>query len=292
MEDGRQRDVLLRVIDDIEQRQHSLHLDGIEIALVAGAVGRDAICTEDLHECIRPGARGAKQNHHIAVLHTIRMEALDALRNHMGLRLLLRHLCTEQLLGRLLRDLEQQKLCLIARIDVLTFRCLRITIVKRHLLVVVDAAQHRAHHAVEHTVNRAHYLVAASKVPAQLDLRIVRILVFHEEKIRARLTEAVDGLLHVTDLEDIRTTEACRRKGTNQLLLHEVRVLVLVHQDLTILPCDIIRDRRRVADALCIRGIENLQRLMLEITEIQHMPLFFLLLVARTELLRETHEAT
>ena len=163
---------------------------------------------------------------------------------------------------------------------------------KRHLLVVVDAAQHWAHHAVEHAVDRPHYLVAASEVPAQFDLRIVRILVFHEEKIRARLTEAVDGLLHVTDLEHIRTTEACRRKGTNQLLLHEVRVLVLVHQDLTILLCDIIRDRRRVADALCIRGIENLQRLMLEITEIQHMPLFLLLLVARTELLRETHEAT
>ena len=98
VEDGRQRDVLLRVIDDIEQRQHSLHLDGIEIALVAGAVGRDAIRTEDLHEGIRPGARGAKQDHHITVLHTIRMEALDALRNHMGLRLFLRHLCTEQLL--------------------------------------------------------------------------------------------------------------------------------------------------------------------------------------------------
>ena len=83
---------------DIEKRQHSLHLDGIEISLVAGAVGRHAICTEDLHEGIRPGARGTKQNHHIAVLHAIRMEALDAFRDHMGLRLLLRHLCTEQLL--------------------------------------------------------------------------------------------------------------------------------------------------------------------------------------------------
>ena len=98
VEDGRQWDVLLRVIDDIEQRQHGLHLDGIEIALVAGAVGRDAIRTEDLHEGIRPGARGAKQDHHITVLHAIGMKTLDALRNHMGLGLLLRHLCTEQLL--------------------------------------------------------------------------------------------------------------------------------------------------------------------------------------------------
>ena len=98
VEDGRQRDVLLRIIDDIEKGQHGLHLDGIEIALVAGAVGRHAIRTEDLHEGIRPGARGAKQDHHITVLHTIRMKALDALRNHMGLGLLLRHLCTEQLL--------------------------------------------------------------------------------------------------------------------------------------------------------------------------------------------------
>ena len=162
---------------------------------------------------------------------------------------------------------------------------------KRHLLVVVDAAQHRAHHAVEHTVNRTHHLVAASEVPAQLDLRIVRILVFHEEEIRARLAEAVDGLLHVTDLEDIRTTEACRRKGTDQLLLYEVRVLVLIHQDLTILPCDIIGDRRRMADAVGIRSIEDFQRLMLEITEVEHMPLFLLLLVTRAELLREAHEA-
>ena len=98
VEDGRQWDVLLRIIDDIEQRQHGLHLDGIEIALVAGAVGRHAICTEDLHEGIRPGARGTKQNHHITVLHAIGMKTLDALRNHMGLRLFLRHLCTEQLL--------------------------------------------------------------------------------------------------------------------------------------------------------------------------------------------------
>ena len=145
---------------------------------------------------------------------------------------------------------------------------------------------------MEHTVNRAHDLVAAPEVPTELDLRIVRILIFHKEEIRARLAEAVDRLLHVTDLKDIRTTEAFRREGPDQLLLYEVRVLVLIHQDLTILMRDIIRDRRRVADTLCIRGIEDLQRLMLEITEIQHMPLFLLLLIARTELLREAHEAT
>ena len=145
---------------------------------------------------------------------------------------------------------------------------------------------------MEHTVDRAHHLVAAPEVPAQLDLRIVRILIFHKEEIRARLAEAVDRLLHVTDLKDIRTTEAFRREGPDQLFLYEVRVLVLIHQDLPILMRDIIRDRRRVADTLCIRGIEDLQRLMLEITEIQHMPLFLLLLVARTELLRETYEAT
>ena len=219
------------------------------------------------------------------------MEPLDTLRNHVGLGLLLRHLRAEQLLRRLLRDFEQQKLRLVARIDLLAFRRLRVAIVKRHLLVVVDAAQHRAHHAVEHAVDRTHHLVAAPEVPAQLDLRIVRILIFHKEEIRARLTKAVDGLLHVADLEHIRTAEARRREGTDQLLLHEVRVLVLIHQYLPILLCDIIGDRRRVADAVGIRGIEDLQRLMLEITEVEHMPLFLLLLVARAELLRETHEA-
>ena len=291
VEDGGQRDVLLRIVDDIEKGQHGLHLDGIEVALVAGAVGRHTIRAEDLHKGIRPGARGAKQDHHIAVLHTVGMKALDPLGDHVGLSLLLRHLRTEQLLRRLLRDLEQQKLCLVARIDHLAFRHLRVAIVKRHLLVVVDAAQHRTHHAVEHAVDRTHHLVAAPEVPAQLDLRIVRILIFHKEEIRARLTEAVDGLLHVPDLEDIRTAEARRRKGTDQLLLHEVRVLILVHQDLPILLCDIIGDRRRMADAVGVRGIEDLQRLMLKITEVEHMPLFLLLLVTRAELLREAHEA-
>ena len=98
VEDGRQRDVLLRIVDDIEKRQYGLHLNGIEVALVAGAVGRHAICTEDLHEGIRPGARGAKQDHHIAVLHAIGMEPLDTLRDHVGFGLLLRHLRAEQLL--------------------------------------------------------------------------------------------------------------------------------------------------------------------------------------------------
>ena len=107
VENGRQRDVLLRIVDDIEKREHGLHLNGIEVALVAGTVGWHAIRTEDLHEGIRPGARGAKQDHHIAVLHAIRMEPLDTLRDHVGLGLFLRHLRAKQFLRGLLRDLEQ-----------------------------------------------------------------------------------------------------------------------------------------------------------------------------------------
>ncbi len=156
-------------------------------------------------------------------------------------------------------------------------------------LCIQYAADLLLHHPEENGIGSRQHLGAAPEVLGQSNLRIIRIPVLGQKELRTRQTEAVDALLHIAHLEHIRAAEALCGQGLHQRLLHIVRILVLVHQDLPQAMGIVIRNGRG-PPFLPLAGIQDLQCKVLEIRKIQHAPPGLFRLKARHKVPGQVHQ--
>ena len=118
-EHGRQRDLLPRVVNGLQQGEHEPHLIGLEIAAIDVGIGRDAVLAQQFEQGVRLALDGAQQHGDIAVrertiaarilvedaaarLH----ETCDAVRDVLGLELEALKLLAARLISRICRLTE------------------------------------------------------------------------------------------------------------------------------------------------------------------------------------------
>ena len=103
--------------------------------------------------------------------------------------------------------------------------------------------------------------------------------VFIHEQLRPGQTEPVYALLHIPHHEHVGMAGPFPGNAGNQCFLDIVAVLIFVHQNFFILPAQLVCHLGRTAGnrllpvPCFLPFIQNLQRQMLQIIKIQHVPL-------------------
>ncbi len=188
------------------------------------------------------------------------------------------------LLASLLRLLRQQQFTAAVR----PLRVLGPHI-ERRLGIILYTALVPAHQIHKDTVYRVQHLPAASEISAQIDALAAAVLmgvglVFFQKKFRPCQTELIDALFHVSHHKTIEMPFRLAGYRPEQILLHQVAVLILVYQYLMkILP--ILPGHGTGQNLPFLSAQQNLQGIMLDIGEIHKL----FLLLARPESLPELH---
>ena len=118
------------------------------------------------------------------------------------------------------------------------------------------------------------------------DCLIIRLIgvIFPQKQLWPRQTELIDALLDISHHKYIRPAKPFLRHGLQEGLLHQVAVLILIHQHLVELTAEFIR-RLRIFCFPILQPDQNLQSFMLQIIEIHQVALPLLLLIAPGKLL-------
>ena len=304
---GGQGNILHRIVDNRQQIQDGLHLQSAEISAAGLRKGGDPLPHQNLGKLLRPSVGSPEKNHDIPVL--TEPEALlpripehkpgfrvgypqNLPGDHSGLQLPfceLRSLIV-RIYRRILRKVQQQKLRCHSPLRILRIGSAG---VEGRFFRILHASQAFRHNLKEDVVGAGQDLIPAAEILLQSDEPVTLLLpvafVLLQKQVRPRQAELIDTLFHIADHHHIRPPEALAGEITDQLLLHQVAVLVLIHQDLVEHLRELIRHRTgrmKIALFLPLPG-EDRKGHMLQVAEI-HDILFPLLPVKPLrELLRK-----
>ena len=117
---------------------------------------------------------------------------------------------------------------------------------KSGVLCVSHRAQLLCHNLKEHIVCAFQHLGTASEILMELYLLKLAVLpgvglIFFQKQLRSGQTEFVNTLLHISYHKYVRLSKPLSGNCPDQGLLHQIAVLILVHQDLVKLAGQIVR---------------------------------------------------
>ena len=271
-----QRKILLRIVQQAQQRFHIHDFRQVEIAFRAVVKGRNPLFRQRIDNCLRQIRCLRKQNHHVAVRnrlsirHRRSQKLLDAPRHHA--RLCLQHFLVASRLARTplqrIPDVRPtQQVHHHGRIVLPRTQPANQLILRR-----IGQLRHRgAHRLPEHAVRRIQHREAASEVLLEHDFPLPRPLVFRkrlhppQKECRVGLAEAVNRLLHVPDHEQAVLFPV---DGLQNRVLHLTHVLALIHENVVKLPLH-LRPHFQL--------LQNVERVLLHVPKVHAVPGVFLL---------------
>ena len=241
-QDGEERQILMRIIQCLQQRQSGEHLRCLKDLVLRIAGSRDAVAQQCFLIDRHAHTQGAHQNDKIlrtarAQLPRLLVRDLESAVQHSPdfsrteVRL---ELNARGCVLVIRSGLEQTQL----RAVVLRTVRIRRTRIQCLALGVVQIAELFAHDVGKQRVDASEHLRAGTEVFRQHDaprcvvkytLRIAECLVFLQKDPRIRLTEPVNTLFDVADHEDVLLILA---HGAENRVLYRVGILIFVHHDL------------------------------------------------------------
>ena len=299
----RQRDILHGVVHHGEKAQHGLRLHGVKVARGGLGVSRDPLIHQHIDKDLGPAGHAPQKDHNIPVLgppvssRSLRPPALVPdrepppavhelpyfLGGHLGLQLpgcIVKLLLVQYPQG-LGAGVCGQKLRWPPRTLPLRSRREVRPGIEGRLLRVPDSSQALCHNLEKYMVDAGQHRIPAAEILLQLNEHIgVRIpgigVIFHHKQLRHCQPEPVNALLHIPHHEHIGIPQPLPGNRLNQGLLHQVAVLVLVHQNFReLFPQLLCRRGGNALPALRRLLPQHLKGKMLQVIKIQNIPLLF-----------------
>ena len=164
------------------------------------------------------------------------------------------------------------------------------------LLCVGDGAQILRHNPVKHVVGALQHLPAASEILVKLNLLIETVflrvgMVLFQKQLRSGQAEFVNTLLYIPYHKHIGCSKPFSGHCPDKGLLHQIAVLILIHQDLVKLTGQKIgRLAGPVFSPLLFLLVQHLKGQMLQIVKIHQVSLPLLRLKPSGKILRQRKE--